>query len=215
MKKSIILLSASMFLVLTMNISGKAQNTDSPKVGIKGGVNFSNLYTDDAENNKMMLGFNAGLFAKLPVSNNIAFQPEAYFTTKGAEVTYNNDFVNGTARFNLNYIEVPVLLVVNITDNFDISVGPYAGYLVSGTVKNSSNIDLFNFEDNINADDYNRFEVGFAAGAGFDFKLLSIGARYTYGFTKVGKERSYMGTTYTFPNANNGVLSVYASIPLF
>jgi hypothetical protein len=215
MKKSIILLSASMLLVLTMNISGKAQNTDSPKVGIKGGVNFSNLYTDDAENNKMMLGFHAGLFAKLPISNNIAFQPEAYFTTKGAEVTYNNDFVNGTARFNLNYIEVPVLLVVNITDNFDISIGPYAGYLVSGKVKNSSNIDLFNFEDNINADDYNRFEVGFAAGAGFDLKLLSIGARYTYGFTKVGKERSYMGTTYTFPNANNGVLSVYASIPLF
>ena len=214
MKKSLILISVALIMAVTINTSVKAQNQGSPSFGVKGGANFSNLYTADAENNKSDAGYNVGLFSKFPISSNLAFQPEIYFTTKGAEITYNNAFVNGSARFSINYIEVPVLLVVNVSGNFDISVGPYVSYLVSGKVKNASNIDLFNFEDNINTEDFNRFDEGFAAGASLDFKSVNVGVRYSYGLTKVGKERTYLETTYTFPDANNGVLSFYASIPL-
>jgi hypothetical protein len=38
------------------------------------------------------------------------------YTTKGAELSYNNAFANGTATFKTNYIEVPVLLVFNLTN---------------------------------------------------------------------------------------------------
>lgn len=215
MKKSIILITASMLLSLTSFMPCKAQNTNATQFGIKGGVNFSNLYTKDAEKDKMMAGFNVGLFSKLPISNSLSFQPELYFTTKGAEVTYNNIFVDGTARFKLNYIEMPLLFVINVTDNFSLHAGPYAAYLISGNVKNESNVNLFDFEENINADDYNRFDAGIAAGASIDFRSVSFGARYTYGLTKVGKEKTFMGTTYTFPDANNAVLSFYASVPLY
>jgi hypothetical protein len=122
--------------------------------------------------------------------------------------------VDGTARFNLNYLEVPVLLVFNVIDLLNIHFGPYVSYLVSGTVKNESNVNVFNFENNINADDYNRIEAGIAVGAGVDLGALSIGARYNFGLTKVGKERTFLGTTYTFPDARNGVLNVYVSLSL-
>jgi len=214
MKKIALIISMSFLLLIIISTVGKAQNLPSPSFGVKGGANFSNLYTADAENNKAIAGFNVGLFSKFPISSDLAFQPEIYFTTKGSKVTYDNTFVNGSAGFNLNYIEVPVLLVVNIFGNFDIGVGPYAACLVSGKVKNSSNIDLFNFEDNINTGDFNRFDAGFAAGVSLDFKSVSVGARYSYGLTKVGKVKTYLGTTYTFPDANNAVLSFYASIPL-
>ena len=121
---------------------------------------------------------------------------------------------DGIARYKLNYIELPLLVAVNVTNNFNIHFGPYASYLISGKVKNESNVDLFNFEDNINSDDFNRFDVGVAAGAGFDFGTLGIGVRYDYGLTTVGKERSFLGTTYTFPDAKNGVLNIYAAISL-
>lgn len=48
----------------------------------------------------------------------------------------------------------------------------------------------------------------------FTNEALSLGARYTYGLTKVGKERIFMGTSYTFPDAKNGVASVYVSFSL-
>jgi hypothetical protein len=61
----------------------------------------------DDEN--ILTGFNAGL-CKIPVSKSFSIQPEIYYTTKGAEQTYNNVFYNGVAKFNINYIEVPVLV---------------------------------------------------------------------------------------------------------
>lgn len=202
-------------LVCTLYAPLQAQvNKDIPRVGIKGGVNFSALYTKDSYDEKMLTGFNIGLFSKVPITQHVAFQPELYFTTKGAEVTYNNTFVDGIGRFKLNYIELPVLLIINVTDNFNIQAGPYASYLLSGKVTNESNVNLFNFEDNINADDFNRFDAGIAAGAGLDFGSLGMGVRYNYGFTTVGKERSFLGTTYTFPDAKNGVLNFYAAISI-
>jgi len=202
-------------LVCTLYAPLQAQvNKDIPRVGIKGGVNFSALYTKDSYDEKMLTGFNIGLFSKVPITQHVAFQPELYFTTKGAEVTYNNTFVDGIGRFKLNYIELPVLLIINVTDNFNIQAGPYASHLLSGKVTNESNVNLFNFEDNINADDFNRFDAGIAAGAGLDFGSLGIGVRYNYGFTTVGKERSFLGTTYTFPDAKNGVLNFYAAISI-
>jgi len=215
MKKSLITIAASLLLVGTLYTPLQAQvNKNISRVGIKGGINFSSLYTEDSKDSKMLAGFNLGLFSKVPITQHVAFQPELYFTTKGAEVSYNNAFVDGIARFKLNYIELPVLLAINVTDNFNIHAGPYAAYLLSGKVTNESNVNLFDFEDNINSDDFNRFDVGIAVGAGLDFGSLGIGVRYNYGFTTVGKERSFLGTTYTFPDAKNGVLNFYAAISI-
>jgi hypothetical protein len=184
------------------------------RIGIKGGLNFSNLNVEKAIDVKMRTGANLGLFAKLPVGGMFAIQPELYYITKGSDITYNDVFVDGTARFNLNYLEVPVLLVVNVTDNFNIHAGPYVSYLLNGTVKNKANIKLFDFEKNINTDDYERVDAGIAAGIGIDINAVSIGARYNFGLRNVGKERVFLGTTYTFPDAKNGVLNFYISVSL-
>jgi hypothetical protein len=184
------------------------------RFGVKGGLNFSNLDVQDATNARWLIGFNLGLFTKQPITNFIAIQPELYYTTKGSNVTYNNLFVDGTARFNFNYLEFPLLLVLNPSDNFNIHVGPYVSYLLNGIVTNASSINLFNFENNINVDDYNRLDVGIVVGAGIDLGALGIGVRYNFGFTKIGRERSFLGNTYTFPDARNGVLNAYVSLSL-
>jgi len=212
MNYSLKVIAASLLLIGTTHFSTKAQDSNPVRFGIKGGVNFSSLYAKNAEDTKMRTGFNIGLFTKLPISNFVAIQPELYYTAKGAEVSYSTTFVDGTAGFHFNYIELPLMFVGNITKTFNVHAGPYVAFLINGKVKNESNVSLFDFEDNIDTDDYNTFETGFAVGAGIDLRALSFGIRYNHGFSTVGKERTYMQTSYTFPDAKNGVINLYMSL---
>lgn len=202
-------------LVLLTSVSHVtfAQTTDSSKLkfGFKGGVNFSNLYTDDVEDNNVLTGFNVGLFARLPITQTFAIQPELLYTTKGAELEYNNAFVNGTSTFKLNYLELPVLLVINVSENFSVHGGPYIAYLIDGQATNDSQGTLFDVENNLDNDDYNKFDSGVAFGIGYDTDAVGFGVRYSYGLQKVGKERNYNGTDYTFPDGKNSVINLYLS----
>lgn len=216
MKKSLFVFTSSLlFLCLTPSLS-QAQETDAPRsarFGVKAGVNFANLRTNNADN-KMLTGINIGVFGKIPIIKRIAFQTELYFTAKGSEVTYKGTFANGTARFKLNYLEVPVLLVVNINDNFNVHLGAYGSYLINGKVKNASTISVFDFEKQIDTDDFNNFDAGIATGVGLDVGAVSLGLRYNYGLKKVGNEKQYSGTAYIFPDAKNGVLNLYLALSL-
>ena len=201
------------FLVSLSQLSfSQSLNDDTNlKFGVKGGVNFSNLYTDNVDENNVLTGFNAGLFAKLPITESLAIQPELLYATKGAQLKYNNAFVNGTSTFKLNYIEVPVLLVVNLTNNFNIHAGPYFAYLVDGKATNDAQGTLFDVENNLKNEDYNKFDTGLSVGLGFDKNQFGFGVRYNYGLQKVGKERSFLGTNYTFPDGKNSVINLYLS----
>lgn len=199
-------------LVVSMSFLN-AQNSKA-KIGFKAGINFSNLYDDSVDDSNVLTGINFGMFAKLPVSSSIAIQPEVYLTTKGAKVTYNTSFADGTVKYHLNYVEVPVLVVINVTKNFNIHGGPYAAYLVDGKVSNDSNVTLFDFENNIAKNEYERIDYGLAGGIAFEFHAFSFGARYNYGLAKIGKETTYNEMTYTFPNAKNSVASLYVSVSI-
>ncbi len=191
----------------------KAQ-TLSPSVGIKGGLNFTNLYTEDVDDNNVLSSFNAGLYANLPLAPSVSIQPEINFSRKGSELVYDNAFASGTTKLKLNYLEIPVLLKLNVTPNFNIHFGPYAAYLLDGKATNESSNSSFNFEENINNDDLNKWDYGLSGGIGFDFASTSLGIRYNYGLQTIGKERSFGGNTYTFPDSKNSALSLYIGFKL-
>ena len=188
-------------------------NSGGGSFGIKGGLNISNLYTKNVDDENKLLGFNVGIFAELPVNSMISLQPELLLTTKGAENTYNNVFADGATKFRLTYVEVPLLLKANITNNFNIHFGPYAAYLVNAKITDVSSNGTTSTQE-LNEDDLNRFDLGVAAGLGFQFGGFGIGARYNYGLTTVGKEQTILGQTYTSPDGKNSVLSLYATIKL-
>ena len=208
MKKSKNLIFASLALGL-ISITGIQAQEKTASYGFKGGLNFSNLYTDNVDDNNVLTGFNAGLYAKFPISKGIAIQPEISYTTKGAELVYNNAFVKGVAKFNVNYIEVPVLLVMNITDNLNLHVGPYAAYMVSGKTSNDSN--LISTQRELDTNDFNKFDAGLAGGLGIDLDVVNFGVRYNYGLTKIAKQSN---TSFISSDAKNSVLSVYVGLRL-
>ena len=194
----IIIALVFLFSVSQITFSQISGDSSSLKFGVKGGANFSNLYSDNVEDNNVLTGFNVGVFAKLPITELLAIQPELLYTTKGSELKYNNAFVNGTSTFRLNYLELPILLVINLTNNFNIHAGPYVAYLVGGKATNDSQGTLFDIEKNLKNEDYNKFDTGLSIGVGFDAE-------------KVGKERSFLGTNYTFPDGKNSVINLYVS----
>lgn len=196
-----------------VNAQEKVARSGGVSFGIKGGLNISNLYTKEVDDENKLLGFNAGLFAELPITSMISLQPEINVTTKGAENTYDNLFNVETRKFRLTYIEAPLLLRANITNNFNVHFGPYAAYLINAKITREFSDGSTSNQD-LNEDDLNRFDVGLAGGLGFQFGGFGIGARYNYGLTTVGKEQTVLGQTFTSPDGKNSVLSFYATIKL-
>jgi len=198
--QSNLLCALVLFMTASFGMLHAQDENVTTEFGVKGGFNMSNFLSDDDEvsDENMLYGFNAGVYATLPVSDFVAIQPEILFTTRGSELEYNDAFGSQKAKFKLNYIEVPLLVRVNITKNFNLQAGGYASYLVSSKVTGEGTVD---FDEDIDTDDLNKFDAGIVAGVGVDFSPISLGVRYNYGLTTIGKERTVAGETFRAPDA--------------
>src|SRR5687768_10519678 len=146
--------------MISAGIVTKAQAQEAPRVGVKGGLNLSNLYVNEADDENARIGWHAGFYAQLFSSEAFAIQPEANFSTKGTGVTYGvinagGVNINYDTKFILNYIDIPVLAVFKLGDAAEIHLGPYWSYLVSAQIRNNegdpdnefNTIDRDNFDD--------------------------------------------------------------------
>lgn len=209
-RNRVTVLAIGMAAFFTANAQVQQTSSESmltPKVGVKGGVNFSNLFVDDVQDENLKAGLNLGLFAKFPVTRGISVQPELLYSSKGSTITYTNLLGNGKYRFNLNYIELPVLAVINVAKNFNVHVGPYASYLASANIKqkieDAENPEINAFKE----EDFNRIDYGLVGGIGFDVQNFTLGARYNYGLHEVGKKDNL--TSRALKDSKNGVISFY------
>ncbi|MDQ4141780.1 MAG: PorT family protein [Bacteroidota bacterium] len=195
-------------------------NNPGPKFGIKGGFNFSQLYVDqpNAEDENAKVGYHFGVFGKVPITNFLAIQPEVLYSNVGSKITYGgSDFENlfgiepGEVRFNLNYIQVPVALAINIGP-LNVHAGPYLAYLMSANVKDLKTSDLNpNDIKELKTDDFNRLDYGVMGGVGFDVRGLTVGARYNYGMREIGNS----GLAGSLTNdSKNSVAQIYIGFGL-
>jgi hypothetical protein len=208
-------LYAALFgLCIMVSTSGFSQEQETsndvgltPKFGIKGGLNLSNLYINNVEDENVKVSGHVGVFAKLPLGTGVSLMPELLYTSKGSKVTYDNALQGrGEYRFNLNYVELPLTLVFNIGEHFNLHGGAYAAYLVSANVKNLSDGTISGFTD-LRADNFNRADYGLVGGLGVDIENVTIGARYNYGMAQVGKSGTFSGDMTS--NGKNSNVSVF------
>src|ERR1700744_2547677 len=96
-RKLSVFFMGAVLLVSTARAQEQQTSTESglkPKFGIKGGLNLTNLYVDNSNDEHIKAGFNAGVFAKLPITKGFSIQPELLYSVKGAKETYSN-FIQG------------------------------------------------------------------------------------------------------------------------
>ncbi len=207
---------AAMLLVPALS---HAQDRDS-RIGIKAGVNLSNLYSSDVDANNARVGFNAGIFTEIAVSDAFSIQPELLYYTKGNKMTYGNnggvaDVVGaeGDVKFNLNYIELPILARISIADVISIHIGPYISYLLGANVDADGTFSAS--PNDISKDQFNTIDYGVAAGVGVDLGGFSLGVRYDLGLNKVanqGNNISSLGSNLLLQNSKNSAIQLYAAI---
>ncbi|MEX2569357.1 MAG: porin family protein [Cyclobacteriaceae bacterium] len=211
--------TAAIMVMLTLfagiSISHAQSNNPGPKFGIKGGLNLSQLYVEqpNVEDENMKMGIHFGVFGKIPVNSFVAVQPEVLYTNMGSKISYGgSDFENlfgiesGEIRFNLNYIQVPLTLAVNLGP-LNIHAGPYLSYLLSANVSDWESSDASPTEvRELDTEDFNRTDYGVVLGVGFDIKGVNVGARYNFGMREVGKEGLAGNLT---DNSKNSVGQIY------
>ena len=172
MKK--ILLSAA--ILIAVCISAKAQFS----VGVKGGVNFSKINTDNLSSSTRT-GYQAGLFARF--GSDLYLQPELYLSGTGGNFHSSDNSVSGNAHFtNLN---VPVLVghsfgAKNL--NFRVMAGPVYTSILSKNLSQSLNDAYADFGH------YKNSTLGFQAGAGVDIGAITADLRYEGGLTKINSD---------------------------
>ena len=101
-------------IILIFGTSAFAQNAD---FGVKLGANFSSISDASRLSNKTGLHF--GIFGGFKLSNRTRIQADVLYSQQGAETK--------DGKFDLNYINVPVVFKYFLFDGLNIQFGPQFG----------------------------------------------------------------------------------------
>lgn len=139
-------LSLLLFLaVLTVQFNiVKAQT----KIGIKAGMNLSNVIMKDNDGHQTATqsipGFHVGANVEILVAGDFYLQPGVLYSTKGFK--QQNGFAYSTNfRATASYIEVPVNLLYKpklAVGHLILGAGPYLAYGTGGTWRSDTNIQI-------------------------------------------------------------------------
>jgi len=186
---------------------------DSParaRAGIKGGLNVSNFISGDQVSDKnARFGFHAGVFGQLFVNEGFAIQPELNYSTKGNKVTTTYDVIDQETKFNLAYLDMPVLAVFKLGNAVEIQAGPYWAYLLSANIDTDG--DLGDDFVQLDRKNFDNWDYGLAGGIGFNLGNVQLGARYNYGLNKIASSE---GAKRILGGAKNSVGQIYLAFNL-
>jgi hypothetical protein len=162
-----------------------AQHGNAPaghvSLGIKGGVNMYNVHNDDNTKYDQRTGYHFGLLGHIHFDNQFAIQPEIVYSAQGAKI--------GDTKYNLDYINVPVLFQYMFDNGFRIQAGPQVSFLVSAKSKLNNNTTD-------NKDNLKPIDFGLSIGASYVVPSTGFGidARYNLGLTNINKDSAVKST---------------------
>ncbi len=161
-------------------------SAQGPMFGVKGGLNYSTLAVDEADEERSRLGYHIGLFARSAPSEQLGLQVELLYSTKGSSTTYNALFglIEQEIDFRLNYVELPIMASLRVAEIVDFQLGAYAAYLLSA--RGSSSGDLGSGSDELDRDNFKSMDFGLGGGVAFNVgPSAQFGIRYMHGLTRV------------------------------
>jgi hypothetical protein len=208
MKRKNKMLTLAFLTALSLGVTSNLFAQSEPKMGVKGGLNVSNLYIDNVNDENARFGFNVGLYGQLFSSEVFALQPELLFSTKGSRNEFDG-FADETVKFNLNYLDLPVLAVIKLGESAEIHAGAYASYLLNTNISYEG--DLGNGGEDIDRDNFKSYDYGLVGGFGLNFGNLQVGARYNYGLVKIADSDA---AELVLGDAKNSVAQIYMAVNL-
>ena len=141
--------------------------------GLKGGVNISQLHFDNNTSSDSKVGVNLGILAHIHASKTWAVQPELLYSLEGAQKVGNSGI-----NYNLNYLNVPVLLQYMFDNGFRLEGGPQIGFLLKAKRK----------AGDVTVDDDGFKTTAFSIPLGVGYLTSSgvgLDARYVFGLSNI------------------------------
>ncbi len=188
-------------LVLSIPMFAQEKANGELSFGVKGGIGFNHFLGEIPVDftPQLRIGFSAGVFVNYKLSDYFSLQPEILFARKGSnfkefDFNWNGYEISGLSLdmyIESNWIEIPVLLLYKINDNFSLFGGPYLGFYLNGTLVAEPSVSIFaiDLEYDIETDDLTLPDYGIVIGAKYNLtEKLAIQGRWEYGIRNLTDE---------------------------
>lgn len=181
--------------------------------GLRLGLSLSTINSDDdrLDGGSSQAGINLGGVIGFGLSEKYPFYLETglFYVEKGGKGRYQDKKVT----YDLNYLEVPVLIKYKYEASDDFGVQPFAGgYLalgVGGKVKDydgvlnddgNARVTYSSFSDNY----FQRFDAGLRLGCGLEYQMIYAEIAYEFGLVNVCHSE--------FDSSHNGCLYINVGV---
>lgn len=135
----------------------------------------TNLPDDISNEMKMMASYNINGYCSFQGNTILGFSLEPGFIQKGGLYT----FPSANSRFEFNYIQLPILVDIHVSEKLYISAGTELSYMISAKSRLEGNLyDISSL--------YNKTELSGMVGLQYTIiEILDIGVRYNHGITSI------------------------------
>lgn len=175
---TMITLSATGALAQTVERT-ETDNRFEISIGIKGGLNLSNVYDSEGDdfvaNSKV--GFVLGGFVSIPLGQYFGLQPEVLFSQKGFKSS--GTFLGSSYKMTRtsNYIDVPLLIAFKPVESVSILFGPQFSYLSKQTDDFQGGTISATQEEEFSNANLRKNTFGLTGGIDFNADRVVIGVR--------------------------------------
>jgi hypothetical protein len=169
-------------IIIVMVMAAGTVQAQNVNIGTKIGLNSYNINNDSGPGFDSKIGLHAGIFGHIHLKEQFALQPELVYSMQGAK--------SGGVNFNLDYINVPVLVQYMFDNGFRIQAGPQLGFLVRAKAENNgTSADI--------KDDFKFIDAGLSFGASYIHTPTSLGidARYNLGLNDISESSGVQSKT--------------------
>lgn len=145
------------------------------RLGLKGGLNLSNVYDSKGEDFQAdaKFGFTGGAFVSIPIGKFIGIQPEILFSQRGFKSS--GTFLVNTYTYTrtTNFLDIPILLQLKPNQFLTLLAGPQFSYLL----KQTDNFQGTSYEQEFKNDNMRKNTLCFTGGLDININHMVIGAR--------------------------------------
>lgn len=194
-----------MVALAVTTLSANAQISLKPMVGLT----IANI-TDVTDNNAKA-GLAAGLEAEFSVSPQVSITGGLLYSMQGCCIDDYETSIGGysvgtkDAKYELDYINIPILANFYVTNGLALKVGIQPGFLVSAKDKGTTYSGNSEEDWDIDIkDNCKTFDFSIPIGISYEFSDFVIDARYNWGLTKVNKRND----NYEKDNILNNLLGI-------
>ena len=171
--------------LIIMVLAAGTVNAQNINIGTKIGLNSYSISNDSGPSYDSKIGMHAGILGHIHLDGTdgqFALQPELVYSMQGGKF--------GNTNFNLDYLNIPIILQYMFDNGFRIQAGPQLGLLVRAKAEGS----------NVSADikdDFKTLDLGLSFGVSYVHVPSSFGidARYNLGLSDITESSEVQSTS--------------------